>query len=89
MLTIMSLGDNIDANLINTYLTSKLKNPNQITTPQLNDTEFRIYLKDFLCSPIGGRWRSSFDFTTGERLNCNKTLTPDIKAISFELQNVK
>ena len=89
MLTIMTLGDKIDANLINKYLASKLKNPTEITTPRLNDTEFRLYLKDFLCSPIGGRWRSSFDFKTGERLNCNKSLTPDIKAVSFELQNVK
>lgn len=85
----MNLGDKIDTNLINTYLSSQLQNSNQIAHFQLNDDELRAYLKDFLCSPIGGRWRRNFDFENGERLNCNKSLTPDIKTMSFEFQHVK
>lgn len=66
-----------------------LKQNLNFSAMNLNDETFRKYLKLFLCSPIGGQWRSNFDYENGNVLNCSSTLAPQIKMISFDYWHVE
>ena len=80
-----SLNDAGISSFIPDFVTFMKNEKNKSNFPEIrltNETEFRTYLLEFLCSEDGKTWIQNFRFEDND-LACNETKTPPVKGVIF------